>query len=470
MKPMRSKYKRGEGIKNRILSLVLCLIMVITSLFCGFDAFAKTKAELEADIEKYDQQIEEAESKLDELKNKKSKQEEYLKELEKQIAVMKERDTAIQTQINSIDEEIAELTAKLKQLKTEISIIEEDIEKTEKKIVKIEDNIAQSSELLAQRLRAAYMQGDESQLKILMGADSLATFMTRLEMMKRTSERDKKIILDFRDQVIELEKQKTELEDSKKERDEKKTELDKKKEVATEKKSELKKKQKDQKAARAKLQANYNSIDALVKEIDKSSAAYKAYISKLEADKKAADAAIDKILKDYYATSNQQSTTLASGGNANPATKPSGGGKVDYVTNDTWAWPIGNRWCYISSKFGYRDPSISGWGFHGGLDLAGGNGALHGAPVYATRAGKVISAVTSNSGYGIYVLIDHGDGYSSLYAHMSVRYVSTGDTVAKGQMIGRVGDTGNSRKAHLHFEIRYYGEKKDPLNYVKNPN
>ena len=53
---------------------------------------------------------------------------------------------------------------------------------------------------------------------------------------------------------------------------------------------------------------------------------------------------------------------------------------------------------------------------------------------------------------------------------MSVRYVSAGDTVAKGQMIGRVGDTGNSRLAHLHFEIRYYGEKKDPLNYVKNPN
>ena len=459
--------KWGEGAKKRILSLVLCLVMVVTSALCGFEAFAKTKAELEEDIKKYDQQIKDAENKLDELKNKKSKQEEYLKELEKQIAVMKERDTAIQTQINAIDEEIAEISAKLKQLKTEISIIEEDIEKTEKKITEIEENIAQSSELLAQRLRAAYIQGDESQLKILMGADSLATFLTRLEMMKRTSERDKKIIEDFRDKVLELEEQKTELEDSKKERDDKKTELDKKKEEATEKKNVLKQKQKDQKAARAKLQANYDSIGALVKEIDKSSAAYKAYISKLEADKKAADAAIDKILKDYYATSNQQqTTTLVSGGNANPST----GGKVDYVTNDTWAWPIGNRWCYISSKYGYRDPSVSGWGFHGGLDLAGGNGALHGAPVYATRAGRVISAVTSNSGYGIYVLIDHGDGYSSLYAHMSVRYVNTGDTVAKGQMIGRVGDSGNSTAAHLHFEIRYYGEKKDPLNYVKNPN
>ena len=466
---MTFKSNRGKDIKKRLLSLMLCLVVTVSSLFCGFEAFAKTKNELEADIKKYDQQIKDAENKLDELKANKKKQEEYLVELEKQIDLMKDRDTAIQTQINAIDEEIAELTTKLRQLKTEISIIEEDIEKTQKKITETEDNIAQSSELLAQRLRADYMQGEESQLKILMGADSLASFLTRLELMKRTSERDKKIIEDFRDKVIELENQKTELENSKNERDVKKTELDKKKEEATEKRSELKKKQKEQDAARAKLEANHQEIEKLLGEIDKSSAAYKSYISKLEKDKKAADAEIDKILKEYYATSQQQTTTLVSGGNSNPTTtKPSGGGS--YNSNDTWAWPIGTRWCYISSEYGYRDASISGWSFHGGIDLAGGNGALHGAPVYATRAGRVITAVTSDTGYGIYVLIDHGDGYSSLYAHMSVRYVSTGDTVAKGQMIGRVGDTGNSRGAHLHFEIRYYGEKKDPLNYVKNPN
>ena len=465
---MISKCIGGEGLKKRILSLILCVLLVVTPLLYGFEAFAKTKTELEADIKKYDQQIKDAEGKLDKLKENKKKQEEYLAELEKQIDVMKQRDTAIQTQINAIDKEIEELSAKLRQLKSEIALIEEDIAKTEKKIAKTEKNIAESSELLAQRLRAAYMQGDESDFKILMGADSLASFLTRLEFMKRTSERDKKIILDFRDKVIELKKQKSKLEEDKKELDVKKTDLDIKKEEATEKKSELKEKQKDQKAARAKLEANHQEIEKILSEIDKSSAAYKAYISKLEKDKKAADAEIDRILKEYYATSVQQTTTLVSGGNSNPATtKPSGGG---YNTSDSWAWPIGNRWCYISSKYGYRDPSVSGWGFHGGIDLAGGGGALHGAPVYATRAGRVITAVTSDSGYGIYVLIDHGDGYSSLYAHMSVRYVSTGDVVTKGQMIGKVGDTGNSQGAHLHFEIRYYGEKKDPLNYVKNPN
>ena len=178
-----------------------------------------------------------------------------------------------------------------------------------------------------------------------------------------------------------------------------------------------------------------------------------------------------EIIKNYQATTQAATSgTTLPAANADPDDPTVGTTKPPYTSNESWAWPLGNAAVRISSGYGYRDPSVSGWGFHGGLDLAGGNGALHGAPVYATRAGRVISAVTSDSGYGIYVLIDHGDGYSSLYAHMSARYVNTGDTVAKGQMIGRVGDSGNSTAAHLHFEIRYYGEKKDPLNYVKNPN
>ena len=460
--------------KNRIACLMLCFIMVLTSFVFTPDiltASAKTKAELEAEIAGYDKEIDTAKDKLAELKKKKEKQQEYLEALENQITVMKAKANALQSQINAIDEEIDELNKKLKQLGSEIAIIEEDIELTEKNIQATEDKIAESSDLLAQRIRAAYMKGDDSDLQILLGADSLASFLTRLEMMKRTSEADKKLIDEFKEKVIALQKDKEKLEEDKEKLSDKKTELDIKKEEAVEKKKDLKAKKAEHDKARAELEASYAEIDKYVSELDRSSAVYKGYIAKLEKNKKEADAEIDRILSEYYATSNQQSTTLASGGNANPnGGGSSSGGKTDYVTSDSWAWPIGNRWCYISSKYGYRDASISGWGFHGGIDLAGGNGALHGAPVYATRAGRVITAVTSDSGYGIYVLIDHGDGYSSLYAHMSVRYVSAGDTVAKGQMIGRVGDTGNSQGAHLHFEIRYYGEKKDPLNYVKNPN
>ncbi len=456
---------------RKIISLLLCFIMVLTLSVLTPGVSAKTKNELENDIKEYDKQITDAESKLDDLKKKKEKQQEYLETLEEQIGVMKAKASLIQTQINVIDEEIDELNTQLKQLGSEIVLIEEDIEKTEESIEENEANIASSSDILAQRLRSEYMKGDDSTLQILLGADSLASFLTRLEMMKRTSQADKKLIDEFKANVIELEKDKAKLEKDKEKLNGKKTELDLKKDEAVNKKKDLKAKKAEQDKARVELEKNYKRIDEYVAELDKSSNAYKSYISKLENDKKKADAEIDKILSEYYATSNKPSTTLA-GNNANPTAKPSSGGSSGggYSTSDTWAWPIGNRWCYISSGFGNRDASISGWKFHGGIDLAGGNGALEGAPVYATRAGKVITAITSNTGYGIHVLIDHGDGYSSLYGHMSVRYVNAGDTVAKGQMIGRVGDTGNSRGAHLHFEIRYYGEKKNPLNYVKNPN
>lgn len=457
---------------KKTLCVLLCFVMMLCSLALNGEfttASAKTKTELEQDIAEYDKQIAQAQDKLEDLKDKKEAQQEYLDALEGQISSMRAKANAIQTQVNVIDDEIKEINVKLKQLGSEIALIEEDIVKTEKNIVKTENSIVESSDLLAERLRAVYIGGEDNTFEILMGADSLASFLTRLEMMKRVSQTDKRIIEEFKAKVVELEEEKVFLEESKKERDIKKNELDLKKEEAVEKKQALKAKKAEQDKARLELEANYDEIDKYVADLDKSSNAYKNYIAKLEADKKAADAEIDRIISEYYATSNQQSTTLA-GSNANPDPGSSSGGKADYVTSDTWAWPIGNRWCYISSKFGYRDPSISGWGFHGGIDLAGGNGALAGAPIYATRSGRVITAVTSDSGYGIYVIIDHGDGYSSLYGHMSARYVSAGDTVVKGQMIGRVGDTGNSRGAHLHFEIRYYGEKKDPLNYVKNPN
>ena len=456
-------------MKKKILCILLCFTLAFTAIALAIPAIkaeAATKTELEDKIDELDKQIAANKKKLESLKKDSKKQKEYLETLETQIETVEQKGVSLQTQINAIDAEIDSLNKKLKQLGSEIVIIEEDIEKTKKSIKNTQKNIEESSEHLAERLRAAYMAGDESTLKILMGSDSLATFLTRLEMMKRQSESDKKTIEDFKTKVTKLKKDKAKLEEDKASLDGKKSELDLKREEKIEKKNVLTASQKEYKKTMKDLEKKYGEIETYISELDKSSKAYKDYIKNLEAERKKADEEIDKILKDYYATSNQQSTTLASGGNANPTTKPnsSNGG---YNSNASWAWPLGNASCYISSHYGYRSASISGNSFHGGTDITG--GGISGKPVYATRAGKVISAVTSNSGYGIYVLIDHGDGYSSLYAHMSARYVNSGDSVSKGQMIGRVGSTGNSTGPHLHFEIRYYGEKKNPMNFVKKP-
>ena len=455
-------------MKKKILCILLCFTLAFTAIALAIPAIkaeAATKTELEDKIDELDKQIAANKKKLESLKNNSKKQKEYLETLENQIETVEQKGVNLQAEINAVDKEIDTLNKKLKQLGSEIVIIEEDIVKTKKNIKKTQTNIDESSEQLAERLRAAYVSGNQSTLKILMGSDSLATFLTRLEMMKRQSEKDKKIILDFKEKVTKLKADKAKLEEDKASLDSKKTELDLKKDEKVEKKNVLTARQKEYKKTMKDLENKYGEIEVYIAELDKSSKAYKDYITNLEAERKKADEEINKILADYYATSVQQSTTLQ-GSNSNPTTKPnsSGGG---YNTNTSWAWPLGNASCYISSHYGYRSASISGNSFHGGTDITG--GGISGKPVYATRAGKVISAVTSYSGYGIYVLIDHGDGYSSLYAHMSARYVSTGDTVSKGQMIGRVGSTGNSTGPHLHFEIRYYGEKKNPMNYVKKP-
>lgn len=469
-------------MNKKLLCLLLCF-SVLLSCLCFFEpsttASAATKSELEDRIEELDEQIRENKKKLEELKDKKESQKEYLDTLEDQIEAVEKKAVNLQTQMGVIDKEISELNDQLSQLTKEIKIIQSDIQSAQTQITETENDIVESSDLLAQKLRAAYMQGNESTLKILMGADSLASFLTRLEMMKRTSENDKKVIDDFKVRVKELKEKKAGLEEDKQELDAKKEQLSLKKAETQQKKDELTAKQKEYEQTSKSLESKYSEIEQYIEQLDKSGSAYQSYISELQDEKAKADAEIDRILSEYYATSVKETTTLPAANNADPTQQSSsssggssGGGASQgagpaYQGSGSWYWPLGNASCYISSPYGYRSASISGNAFHGGTDIAG--GGISGKPVYASRAGKVITAVTSNRGYGIYVLLDHGDGYSTLYAHMSARYVSTGDTVSQGQMIGRVGSTGNSTGPHLHFEVRYYGEKKNPMNYVKKP-
>jgi murein DD-endopeptidase MepM/ murein hydrolase activator NlpD len=102
------------------------------------------------------------------------------------------------------------------------------------------------------------------------------------------------------------------------------------------------------------------------------------------------------------------------------------------------------------------------WDRHRALDV----GAWKGAPVQAADSGYVVAAGWDDSGYGRMVVIDHGNGFQTLYAHMQVYYVEVGDSVAKGEQIGEVGSTGNSTGPHLHFEIRNNGIQRNPFGFL----
>lgn len=130
-------------------------------------------------------------------------------------------------------------------------------------------------------------------------------------------------------------------------------------------------------------------------------------------------------------------------------------------------WPTRGAYS-LSSGYGYRSASISGWGYHGGIDIIRGGGSSAGTPVIASASGTVVTAYAGSTGYGNTVLIDHGNGYQTRYGHMLWGSITVypGQYVYQGQQIGQIGSTGNSTGPHLHFEILKNGSKVNPLPYI----
>lgn len=465
---------------KKVTAFLLCFTLLFVSVsFIVPDntAHAATKQELEDKIDNLDDEIAKNKSILNSLKDKKESQQEYLDTLEKQITAVEDKVSTLETQISAIDEDIETCNNKIKQLRNEIAVITDEINAASQAIDETNQKIDSSKDLLAAKLRAAYMNGNESTLKILMGADSLSGFLTSLEMMKRMSEDDKRVINEFKQTVVKLKESKATLETKQTELTAKSAEVQEQKNEAVSKKKELVLKQQEHSQTVKELESSYATVEKYISDLDKNSAVYENYIKTLQAEREQADAEIDRIIREYQATTQPPTTqgqTLPASNN-DPTSAGSSGGSANvpassggsYASSDTWAWPLGGASCYISSGYGNRSASISGWSFHGGIDIAG--GGIYGKPVYASRGGTVITASWGNRGYGNYVIIDHGDGFVSLYGHCSSLSVSTGQSVSKGQHIANVGSTGNSTGPHLHFEIRYNGAKQNPMNYVKKP-
>ena len=132
--------------------------------------------------------------------------------------------------------------------------------------------------------------------------------------------------------------------------------------------------------------------------------------------------------------------------------KPSSSATKLYGTGE-FGWPVDGG--YVSDTF-ISDRN------HKGLDIA----APEGTDIYAGREGVVVSAGWNPGGYGYFVMIDHLDGYETVYGHCSALYVTAGQTVTRGQLIAAVGNTGNSFGSHCHFEVRYFGMCYDPASFL----
>ena len=209
-------------------------------------------------------------------------------------------------------------------------------------------------------------------------------------------------------------------------------------------------------AQEAQLEMQRAEADALLlqiaEECEKMTAEYQGYLAQEDALSKQ----VAKAEKDYYqALAKEEAARLAELNKQNnyvPANKDSSG----------FLYPLPYR-VAITDSYGYRTHPVTGkkttW--HNGVDLAAGAGTA----IYATKSGTVTTALSSDI-WGNYVVINHGDGFSSLYAHMQGLIVKAGDYVKQGQTIGYVGSTGLSTGPHLHFTIYYNGADVNPMSYI----
>ena len=328
-----------------------------------------------------------------------------------QLKAGKAKVSALTAEINALENKIYQTQAEINQLsfeindtKAQIRVILNDLN------YKLEELNQQSDDLNA-RLRNMYKNGNAGMLSVLLGSTTLSDVMTSMDMIQRIYESDAQLLIDLEQQYDEIDESKASL---------------------LVLKTQLLDQQKEQENKRISLTQDQNSANEKRKQVKENNEELEKQIDALNEEANALTAQILLLQS-----------------------------KDEYI-GGTMLWPA-EASKTITSKFGNRlHPILKVNKMHAGIDI----GARSGTNILAANAGKVISAGWNNS-YGYMVMIDHGGGIVTLYAHSSKLLVQKGDIVKRGQVIALVGSTGMSTGPHLHFEVRVDGVYKNPLDYVK---
>lgn len=316
---------------------------------------------------------------------------------------------ALEKQINITQEQISTINAQIEAYTAQIAQKQSEIESTQK-------DIDYNTEQLRSRLRAMYMSSDTSVLILLMESESFTDFLTASDTITRIYQRDKALISKMMEDKKTIEKAKQDLEADKASLQAKNTEL-------------------------AQTNSNLSSQKSESQRVISSLAGQEAAIQADIRQKQAEMANAQQEIQRYIASTSHI---------------------TDYV-GGAFLWPIaGYTKANITSYFGPR--YINGvYDYHTGIDLSGYN--AYGRPILAANSGMVKYVRYYSYGYGKHLLIDHGGGTYTLYAHTSSIIVQEGQWVTRGQVIGYVGSTGWSTGPHLHFEIWINSKQINPLNY-----
>jgi murein DD-endopeptidase MepM/ murein hydrolase activator NlpD len=324
-----------------------------------------------------------------------------------------------QQELEKISSSLSQLNSNLNTTERKMQIITAQLNNAEMELERVKTEIGGRKGILDQRLVALYKRGYQSSLEVLFCAKSFAEFISRFEIIGGYVRGDLHILKTLQAQQNLIKKKREEI-------------AKKQQELA------------DQKNLYARLQVQTKQqqsrqISAIV---DK-----QQQLSVLQNDRKALEEALDELELTSKAVEEQIRSYQLQFQNR-PA-----------LGTGRYIWPAPGN---ITSYFGNRyHPVLRKRKFHTGIDIA----APSGTAIKAADSGIVIFA-NRNGGYGKFITIDHGNGISSCYAHCSIISVDAGQTVTKGDVIGKVGSTGLSTGPHLHFEIRKDGVTVDPLTYL----
>ena len=342
---------------------------------------------------------------------------------EPSLKEIRDERSEIKKELTKSEREIGSIISEIKEINTELAILEQskkenenameevksEISEVEKEIKQLQERIDERFDILNERAKSLQDSGGNiSYLEVLFGSKNFTDFISRLHAITQITDSDAQIIDEQIKEQGKVEQKLDELEDLEAELTEMEQLIAEQQDVAKEMKASLKKQENKLKEKTKKL-----------KEKDRNLA------------RKEADLVVD-AKGEIIHTSN---------------------------SNAILAWPT--KGGYISSTFGSR------WGRqHKGIDIARTDRSTS-PPIIAAESGTVKQTGNKNNGYGNMVVIDHGNGLNTLYAHMSSIDVKVGQKVKRGEKIGVMGSTGNSTGIHLHFEVHENGRPQNPIPYLR---
>ena len=426
-----------------LLSLILSLIPVSTNATV-YESSSEIRAQINA------------------LKKEKDAIKAQIKEVKEQYKQNEDEIADVVARKNVIDQEIGLLSTELININEQISAFNVLIADKQDELDNAEARYQELNENTKDRIRAMEEDGSLSYWEVLFKANSFSDLLDRMNMVEEIAASDQrrlKALGEAAENVEEaqeaLELEKVELQETKDELDATQAELDTKRQEADELIQELLAKGME-----------LEELEAMFEEQER------AFLQEIAQQEEAYSAAKQREYEEWLATSEttQPPTTAPSGNNNSGTTNGgttnnssgsnSGSNSGSATTGTSWIVPVAYK--RLESPFGNRTaPTAGASSYHQGVDLS----ADEGTPIYASRGGQV-SAATYGSAAGYYVKINHLDGFSSIYMHMTHYTVSVGQNVSQGQVIGYVGKTGVATGYHLHFGIMYNGAYVNPANYV----